>query len=286
MSKVKHWRRLRMGLQTLLGLRRQGFFIPYRYADGVAPAQPLYAALAERFAAAEPVFLDLLRGAEDYADALLAIAQQRGLAPGSGSGPKFDQDWFPTLDAVAAYMLVRQYGPKRIVEVGSGHSTRFLARAVQDAALPTEITAIDPQPRAALTGLPVRFHNAIVQTADPAIFAALQPGDILFVDSSHILMPGTDVDWLFNRVLPALPHGVLVHIHDIFLPDDYPSDWAWRAYNEQQAIGPLLAGGFQPVFSSHYVQTRLAAAVQGGIVGCLPQAAGARPASLWLIRPA
>jgi hypothetical protein len=286
MSGTKHWRRLRMGLQTLfgpgLGLRRQGFFIPYRYADGVAPVQPVYAALAERFAAAEPVFLDLLRGAEDYAEALLAIAKQRGVMP----APKFEQDWFPTLDAVAAYVLVRQYGPKRIVEVGSGHSTRFLARAVQDAGLPTEITAIDPQPRAALTGLGVRFHNAIMQTADPAIFAALEPGDVLFIDSSHILMPGTDVDWLFNRVLPALPPGVLLHIHDIFLPDDYPPSWAWRGYNEQQAIGPLLAGGFQPVFASHYAWTRLAAAVQGGIVGRLPQAVGAYPASLWLIRPA
>lgn len=270
-----------MGLQTLLGLRKQGFFIPYRYADGVVPAQPVYAALAARFAAAEPVFLDLLRGADDYAEALLAIARQGGVAP----APKFDQDWFPTLDAVAAYTLVRQYGPKRIVEVGSGHSTRFLARAVQDAGLPTEITAIDPQPRAALTGLPVRFHNAILQTADPAIFAALEPGDILFIDSSHILMPGTDVDWLFNRVLPALPPGVLVHIHDIFLPDDYPADWAWRGYNEQQAVGPLLAGGFQPVFASHYARTRLKADVQAGIVGRLPQATGAHPASLWLIRP-
>lgn len=113
----------------------------------------------------------------------------------------------------------------------------------------------------------------------------MEAGDILFIDSSHILMPGTDVDWLFNRVLPALPPGVLVHIHDIFLPDDYPADWAWRGYNEQQAIGPLLAGGFQPVFASHYARTRLAGEVQGGIVGRLPQAAGAYPASLWLIRP-
>jgi hypothetical protein len=281
MSMVKRWRRLRMGLQTLLDLRRQGFFIPYRYADGVARLQPTYSVLSERIGAAEPAFLDLLRRAEEYAEALMAIAGQQGVAP----APKFDQDWFPTLDAVAAYTLVRQYGPKRIVEVGSGHSTRFLARAVQDAGLPTEITAIDPQPRASLNGLPVRFHNAIMQTADPAIFAALQPGDILFIDSSHILMPGTDVDWLFNRVLPALPSGVLVHIHDIFLPDDYPPDWAWRGYNEQQAIGPLLAGGLLPVFSSHYAQTRLAAVVQGGIVGRLPQAAGAWPASLWLIRP-
>lgn len=285
MSGIKHWRRLRMGLQTLLGpvvgLRRQGFFIPYRYADSVAVTQPVYTQLAERFAAAEPVFLDLLRGADDYAEALQAIAGEKGVSP----APKFEQSWFPTLDAVVAYTLVRQYGPRRIVEIGSGHSTRFLARAVKDAGLPTEITAIDPQPRAALTGLPVTFQPAIVQTADPAIFRALQPGDILFIDSSHILMPGTDVDWLFNRVLPALPHGVLVHIHDIFLPDDYPPDWAWRGYNEQQAIGPLLAGGFTPLFSSHYALTRLAHAVSASIIGRLPHVAEAKPASLWLVKP-
>jgi len=281
MSETKHWRRLRMGLQTVLGLRRQGFFIPYRYADSVAPAQPVYAPLAARFKAAEPVFLDMLHQIDSHADALLAIEREGGVSP----TPKFRQSWFPTLDAVAAYTLVREHAPKRIVEVGSGHSTRFLARAVKDGGLTTEITAIDPQPRAALTGLNVKFHNAIMQTADGSLFSALQAGDILFIDSSHILMPGTDVDWLFNRILPALPAGVLVHIHDIFLPDDYPASWAWRGYNEQQAIGPLLAGGFVPLFSSHYVLTRLAQAVQASVVGKLPTLDEAKPASLWLVKP-
>lgn len=274
------WRRLRMGLQTLLGLRVQGFFIPYRYADGIAAHQPVYDAIAAQFAAAEPVFSELLRNADACADDLLRIAAETAPPP----APRFTQSWFPTLDAVAAYALVRWRAPKRIVEVGSGHSTRFLARAVADGCLATEITAIDPQPRAALTGLPVRFHNAIVQTADPALFGALEAGDILFVDSSHILMPGSDVDWLFNRVLPALPAGVLLHIHDIFLPDDYPPDWAWRGYNEQQLVGALLAGGFRPLFASHYARTRMAAAVSGSVVGRLPHVGEALPASLWLVR--
>lgn len=282
MSEGKHWRRLRMGLQTLFGLRRQGFFIPYRYADSVAERQPVYAPLAERFSAAEPVFLDLLRQIDAHADTLLAMEREGGIFP----APKFRQSWFPTLDAVAAYTLVRRHAPQRIVEVGSGHSTRFLARAVKDGGLATEITCVDPQPRSALGGLDVKFHNAILQTADPAIFAALQAGDILFIDSSHILMPGTDVDWLFNRILPALPAGVLVHIHDIFLPDDYPASWAWRGYNEQQAIGPLLAGGFTALFSSHYALTRMAKAVQDTVIGRLPTLEEAKPASLWLVRPA
>ena len=276
------WRKLRMGLQTLFGLRRQGFFIPYRYADGLSERQPLYAELAERFAASETVFADLLRGSDVYADDLLKIASARAASP----APRFDQSWFPTLDAVAAYTLVRQYGPRRIIEIGSGHSTRFLARAVADGALPTEITAIDPAPRAVLAGLPIRFVPAVVQSCDPAVFGALQQGDILFIDSSHILMPGTDVDWLFNRVLPQLPAGVLVHIHDIFLPDDYPADWSWRGYNEQQAVGPLLLGGFRPLFSSHWAVTRMADAVQQSVIGRLPVPAEALPASLWLIKSA
>lgn len=269
-----------MGLQTILGLRRQGFFIPYRYAEGVPERQPLYAALAEQFSAAESVFADLLRGAEEYAEDLLKIAAA-GAAP---PAPRFDQSWFPTLDAVAAYTLVRQYGPRRIIEIGSGHSTRFLARAVADGALPTEIVAIDPAPRAVLTGLPIRFLPSVVQACDPAAFRALHQGDILFIDSSHILMPGTDVDWLFNRILPGLPAGVLVHIHDIFLPDDYPADWGWRGYNEQQAIGPLLLGGFRLLFSSHWAATRMAEALRGGIIARLPSSSEGLPASLWLIR--
>lgn len=271
-----------MGLQTLLGLQRQGFFIPYRYAGGLPEQQPLYTELAETFMASETVFADLLRGSEAYADDLLRIAAARAGPP----APRFDQSWFPTLDAVVAYTVVRQYGPRRIVEIGSGHSTRFLARAVADGALATEVTAIDPAPRAALTGLPIRVIPATVQSCEPAVLGRLQQGDILFIDSSHILMPGTDVDWLFNRVLPQLPAGVLVHIHDIFLPDDYPGDWAWRGYNEQQAVGPLLLGGFRLLFSSHWAVTRMAAAVQQSVIGRLPVSAEALPASLWLIKPA
>ncbi|MFN4275026.1 MAG: class I SAM-dependent methyltransferase [Ferrovibrio sp.] len=283
----KSWRRLRMGLQTLaaplLGLRRQGFFIPYRYADSVASHQPVYEPVADLFAASDLTFGNLLEEADSHAEALSRIAAER---KAGGSGPRFDQSWFPTLDAVAAYTLVRRLKPARIIEVGSGHSTRFLARAAADAGLETTITAIDPQPRATLAGLPIRFVPAVMQTADPAIFATLQPGDILFIDSSHILMPGTDVDWLFSRVLPLLPAGVVVHIHDIFLPDDYPRSWAWRGYNEQQAVVPMLIGGFRPLFASHYVATRMINRVHGSIVGRLPQAEEALPASLWLEKQA
>ncbi|WP_430398152.1 class I SAM-dependent methyltransferase [Ferrovibrio sp.] len=269
-----YWRRLRMGLETLFGIRRQGFFIPYRYADGIAPAQPLYAEVAALMQGREAAFREVLAGIAEHA---------ADFASFKGS-PRFEQDWFPTLDATAAYTLVRRWQPQRIVEVGSGHSTRFMARAVSDGALSTRITAIDPAPRASLKGLAVDFRPGIAQSADPAIFDALQANDLLFIDSSHILMPGSDVDWLFNRVLPRLPVGCHVHIHDIFLPDDYPADWLWRGYNEQQALPLLLAGGgWRLDFASHYAATRLTAEVDQAL-GPLPRAAGAYPASIWLTR--
>jgi len=86
--------------------------------------------------------VNVLGWIEDLAPELEAIGADRP------PQPRWDQDWFPRLDAAAAYAIVRKTQPRRIVEVGSGHSTRFLARAVADGKLETEITAIDPQPRA------------------------------------------------------------------------------------------------------------------------------------------
>jgi len=267
-----------MGLATLLGPRPQGFFIPYRYAGTLpaAGAHAGYAALTPHFAAAEPTFEAHLAAIETLAADLAAIS-------GSAPAPRFDQDWFPTLDAAAAYALVRQRRPASVVEIGSGHSTRFLARAVADGGLSTRIAAIDPAPRAALEGLAVEMHRRALAEVDPGIFESLAPGDMLLVDSSHVLMPGSDVDEVLNRILPLLPAGVLVHFHDVFLPDDYPQAWAWRGYNEQNALGPLIAGGgWHLLFASHYVATRMAERLAASVVARLPSAAGAYPASLWL----
>ena len=232
MSARTRLRRLRMGAETLLGLRAQGFFLPYRYAHRVEPPGS-YPALEALLRAAEPAISAVLDRIEAGRATLAGFA---GPAP----LPRWDQQWFPRLDGAAAWTLAQ--GAARIVEVGSGHSTRFLARAIADEALETELVCIDPAPRAPLRGLPVRWIEDVVQRAADTCFARLQPGDILFVDSSHVLMPGTDVDWLLNRILPGLAAGVLVHFHDVFLPDPYPGTWSWRGYNEQQALAALLAG--------------------------------------------
>jgi hypothetical protein len=183
-----------------------------------------------------------------------------------------------------AYAIVRRYRPSRIVEVGSGHSTRFMVRAVADGAIPARIVAIDPAPRATLLGLPVEWLPVAVPNCGFDPFRELTAGDILFIDSSHILMPGTDVDFLLAEVLPALPAGVLVHLHDIFLPDDYPKDWAWRGYNEQAAVATLLGGGWDVLFASHYVVTRMPERFRNSIASQFPCPPGAHESSLWLRR--
>jgi hypothetical protein len=180
-------------------------------------------------------------------------------------------------------VVVRQRRPARIVEVGAGHSTRFLARAVADGKLLTTITAIDPAPRARLEGLEVRLIKKTVERAGHEPFMTLESGDILSIDSSHVLMPGTDVDVLLNRILPNLPSGVLVHLHDIFLPDDYPEAWAWRGYNEQLAVAALILGGqWQVLWSSRYVSSYLTAAVSRTVINRLSLPTGAFESSLWL----
>ncbi len=274
------WRHLRLGVPTVLGMARRGFFIPYRYA-GDLPARrhrPSYEALAAILDRRRTAFGRWLEAIEHCAAELESIGT---LDPPE---PRWTQDWFPRLDAAAAYTITRETRPARIIEVGCGHSTRFFARAVADAGLSARIVAIDPVPRADLERLErVELRRMTVQDIGEATFRSLEAGDILAIDSSHILMPGTDVDMLLNRVLVSLPAGVLVHIHDIFLPDDYPPDWEWRGYNEQLAVAQLIAGGAWRVeFASHYVVTRMSERLGDGVIGRLPLMAGARESSLWL----
>ncbi|KMO43774.1 methyltransferase [Methylobacterium tarhaniae] len=272
-------RRAGLGLSTLLGIRPGGFLIPYRHA-GSARAEG-YPALRPIFSAAEPEFRAVLAAIEAHAAGL-----DRILAGGPGlvgeRPARFTQDWFPRLDAAAAYALVRRERPRRIVEIGSGHSTRFLAQAVRDGGLATAITCIDPAPRAPLSGLGLHHEARLFGPEDAERAATLEPGDALFIDSSHVAMPGTDVDRLLLDVMPRLKPGVLVHLHDIFLPDAYPPDWAWRGYNEQLLVGALLQGsGYTPLFASHYVAS-CSGWPPAGILARLPLLPEARESSLWL----
>ncbi|MBJ3776218.1 class I SAM-dependent methyltransferase [Acuticoccus mangrovi] len=270
-------RTLSFGLQTLFGVRKRGFFIPMRHAaTGEGYAARPFDALAPLFAAAEPRIAAHLARIEAYRDDLAAL---QGPAP----EPRFDQTWFPRLDAAALYALVRDAAPARIVEVGSGHSTRFLSRAIRDGDLATSLTAIDPEPRADLAGLPLTLVRRTLQDAGLAPFADIASGDLVMVDSSHVLMPGTDVDVILNHVVPRLPAGTFLAFHDIFLPNPYPPAWPFTIYNEQNAVAPLLQGRAEIVFASAHLVAAMADRLAGTAVAAMPLAEGARE-SLLLLR--
>jgi len=279
MSKPPFSRLIKMGLQTLFGLKRQGFFIPYRYADQLeemgtlAPYAPIERMFEDKKEAHSIFILNINKYAQDL----------KNIGKNTPQGPRWGQDWFPRLDGAAAYTMVREKQPQKIVEIGSGHSTRFMTEAVKDGTLATEIITIDPEPRATISALNVTAIKSTVEKAGAEPFENLTSGNILFIDSSHILMPGSDVDYLFNRILPTLPSGIILHIHDIYLPDDYPPQWAWRGYNEQQGVAALLQGkGFEILFSSHYAATRLAEELEESVIGRLELFNGAVETSLWL----
>ena len=271
-SKLRgRWRRFALGLPTVLGLKPRGWFIPHRYAPLLPPpgSQPPYPAIERLFEEQAEQFAAVLDAVDARAEALESCRAM------------FEQAWFPSLDAAVAYALVRERKPRHIIEVGSGHSTRLLSRALGGVG---EILAIDPAPRADIADLPgVRVKSSTLQAAPDTVFDSLVQGDLLFIDSSHILMPGSDVDLLLNRILPRLPSGTLVHIHDIFLPFDYPAIWGWRAYNEQQGVVPLLtSGAFKPLFSSVWAERRMADRLAASVISRLPRPPDALPASLWL----
>lgn len=265
------WRRLALGLPTVLGLAPRGWFIPHRYAPLLPPpgTQPPYPAIEQLFERHAGAFDAMIDAVDSHAAGIEGLKSLLG------------QAWFPSLDAAVAYALVRERKPQRIIEVGSGHSTRILARAECGVG---EIVAVDPMPRADVAGLPgVRVVPSTLQAAPADLFEGLHAGDVLFIDSSHILMPGSDVDILLNRVLPRLPAGALVHIHDIFLPFDYPPIWGWRNYNEQQGVVPLLStGAWRPLFSSVWAARRMGERLAASVVARLPQPVEAMATSLWL----
>jgi hypothetical protein len=272
-------RRIWFALLTTLGIARRGYFIPCRHAAPRPRAQDRSRdpALEARFALHSKQFCAAL----DWLDAFAEDFSRIGDEP--PPAPRWTQTWFPRLDAAVTYTFVRLLAPRRIVEIGSGHSTRFLARAVTDGGLQTQLIAIDPNPRASLGALPVQLIRAAFQEAKESLYRDLAPGDFLMIDSSHILMPGSDVDHFFSVVLPDLPAGVLVHFHDIFLPDDYPVNWHWRGYNEQLGVLPLLFGGaWRVLFASHYATTRMSGVVASSAAARLPLPADARESGLWL----
>lgn len=213
-----------------------------------------------------------------------------------------DNGQFLGVDAEVLYALVRHFRPRRIIEIGSGYSTLLSASAIRrngrdDSQYTCEFVAVDPQPPSFVIDTPgvSRIVRTAVQNVDVADLTDLGRNDILFVDSSHVLRIGSDVQFEYLEVLPRLPIGVLVHCHDIFLPTEYPKEWIKRRHrfwNEQYLVQAFLAfnDSFEILWAGSYLHhhhpDHLARAFRSYCRNGKWNQRAWQPGSLWLRRVA
>jgi hypothetical protein len=163
---------------------------------------------------------------------------------------------YAPFDSLALYTMVRKYKPRTYLEIGSGITTAFVHRAVRDAGLPTRIMSIDPEPRTSIDSICDDVIREGLETCDLGVFEQLEAGDILFLDGSHRSFMNSDVTVFMIDILPRLRPGVIVHVHDITLPWDYPpvfQNWYW---NEQYILAVYLMGNrrrIDPIFPTFFV---------------------------------
>lgn len=233
-------------------------------------------------AAAQRAFLDRLTGLDEFDRFFEASPAERpGFLASNGYGPG---------DADLYYAILRTVRPQRIVEIGSGQSTRVALAAVarntaEDA--PCAITCIEPYHQPWLETSGVAVIRERVELCEPDLFLSLQAGDILFIDSSHVIRPQGDLLFEYLRILPRLAAGVYVHIHDVFTPFDYPEEWILdrgMLWNEQYIMEALLSmnNDYRILFATYWMSRR-----DPGIAAALPwlrRQPDASPGSFWIVR--
>jgi predicted O-methyltransferase YrrM len=226
----------------------------------------------------------------DYASALDAIPRTGRLGTFFYDNPNFGAG-----DAEFLYCAIRHFRPAHILEIGSGFSTLMMLRAIEASrsAHPDyscRLTCVEPYEMGFLDRTAgIELIRQPVELLDERRVTELGPDDILFIDSSHVLRPQGDVVREYLELLPLLSPGVLVHIHDIFTPRDYPAQWVKqevRLYNEQYLVEAMLSGGAR--FRILAALNCLAHAHPGIMAEKFPVFRECRgrcePSSLWLVR--
>ncbi len=188
--------------------------------------------------------------------------------------------YYDSPDADALYLMMRRFQPRRVIEVGCGNSTRVTRQAIIDGGFDCTLTAIDPYPRADIAHVVDAFEQSRLESVDPALFDTLQAGDVLFIDSSHQVRMSNDVAHLFCRIIPALRPGVVIHVHDVFLPYEYPKRFFYDcpSWGEQYMLHALLqGGGYDLLWPGYYLQQ-----ARPDAVAALPFLRDGRAQSLWV----
>jgi hypothetical protein len=180
-----------------------------------------------------------------YADEYNAISAQASTA-----GIFYlNNDAFAGIDPYVYYCMIRHLQPNTIIEIGSGFSTLLGTQAIEKNTKHCTFKVVDPWPREFTQEFlssrkqSLEYIRKRVEEVDVAFFAQLAENDILFIDTAHVVRTGGDVNFLFLEVLPTLAPGVIIHIHDIFLPDEYPKEWPvdqQRFWSEQYLLQAYL----------------------------------------------
>lgn len=199
------------------------------------------------------------------------------------TGYRFDNDYYQSPDAEVLYAMVRRFRPRLVVEIGSGNSTLLFRQVIIDGGMVTRLISIDPDPRRKIGDHSEDvIRSRVEDLADDSVFGKLGENDILFVDSSHEIKAGNDVLKLFLTIIPALAHGVIIHVHDVFLPYDYPRQWIvenrWN-WTEQYLLHALLldSDDYEVLWCGHYLQR-----TRPGILKSFKHWTGADAQSVWL----
>lgn len=170
--------------------------------------------------------------------------------------PVWNNGFLPGLDIIGIYTLFTEFKPEKYIEIGSGNSTKVAFKAKTEHKLNTEIISIDPMPRAEIDTLANRIIREPFENIDFNILDELNENDILFVDNSHRILPNSDSMVFFLEILPRLKKGVIVHIHDIYLPYDYPQFMCDRFYSEQYGLAMYLLANsekYQTILPNYFI---------------------------------
>jgi hypothetical protein len=205
-----------------------------RYGFGKPPHDLLYALINENRSDYETILQYALENKE--------ILQQikKSNDETNPNLPVWNNNFLPGLDIIGIYTILSKFKPSKYVEVGSGNSTKVAHFAKQQNSLLTEIISMDPMPRAEIDQLADRVVRKPFEDIDYSEILDLKENDVLFIDNSHRILPNSDATVFFMEVLPKLKKGVIVHVHDIYLPYDYPPFMCDRFYSEQYGLAMYL----------------------------------------------
>lgn len=203
--------------------------------------RPPHERLASVLDAGAPDQLAFLRGCLAHAAGALAWPQHEDAA--RPAAPWQENEFLTRVDMAALFGALLHLRPTRYLEIGSGMSTRVAAEARRHGRLEMEIVSVDPEPRLAIAALCDRVERRRLEDFSAELVSLATPRTVVFFDGSHRCFPASDVTVFFLELLPALPPGCVVHIHDIYLPYDYPAAAFNRLWSDQYLLASWLLGG-------------------------------------------